>query len=376
MKAKLFLIFLLPIFFFFSCGNNQVSDKKEIKEAVVESVNEAQLLVEFVENTSNFINTKRAPTMITPEEVYENLGKYLVLDIRSQSLYETGHIDGAVHVKYSELYSFLKNDVAASRYPKIVLACNSGQSASYAASLLQLAGFANVYVLKWGMSSWAKQFAEKKWVKSVSEKYAKQLQTKGNAKGKKGGLPTLSTGKKQAYKILINRVQELLKVGFKKAAIKKDTVFANPEKFYTINYWPVDKYALGHIPGAVQYQPKKSLSTDKYLLTLPTNKPVVVYCFTGQHSAFVTAYLRLLGYDAYSLRYGANSFMNSTMKKGGKAWHGFDAKIHVKNYPLVAGALPSLHSTVAKSATNNAKTKSASPIRKKKKKKSEEEGGC
>jgi hypothetical protein len=40
---------------------------------------------------------------------------------------------------------------------------------------------------------------------------------------------------------------------------------------------------------------------------------VVIYCGTGHNSGFVTAYLRLFGYDAYTLKYGNNGFMYDLM---------------------------------------------------------------
>jgi rhodanese-related sulfurtransferase len=49
------------------------------------------------------------------------------------------------------------------------------------------------------------------------------------------------------------------------------------------------------------------------LKTLPTDKPVVVYCYTGQTSAFMAAYLRLLGYDAKSLKFGTNGMIYDKM---------------------------------------------------------------
>ena len=44
--------------------------------------------------------------------------------------------------------------------------------------------------------------------------------------------------------------------------------------------------------------------------SIQTNNPaedVVTYCYTGQTSAVVTAYLRVLGYEAFSLVYGMNA---------------------------------------------------------------------
>ena len=39
-----------------------------------------------------------------------------------------------------------------------------------------------------------------------------------------------------------------------------------------------------------------------------------------------------LGYDAYNLGYGANSYMNANLNS--KGWNGFSAK-EINNYPVV-----------------------------------------
>lgn len=66
-------------------------------------------------------------------------------------------------------------------------------------------------------------------------------------------------------------------------------------------------YALGHIPGAVNIS-VKDLFTKETLSKLPPDKQIVVYCYTGQTSAQVVAALNMLGYDAYSLKFGMPSW--------------------------------------------------------------------
>jgi rhodanese-related sulfurtransferase len=66
--------------------------------------------------------------------------------------------------------------------------------------------------------------------------------------------------------------------------------------------------------------------------TLPTNQTIVVYCYTGQTSSFVAAYLRLLGYDAKSLSFGANAMIYDTMP-GTK----FVPATEIKGYPYATG---------------------------------------
>ncbi len=141
------------------------------------------------------------------------------------------------------------------------------------------------------------------------------METKENPKNQSGEYPKLYTGEKDPKQILLKQAEMITSDPFKSILVSADEVFTNPDKYYIINYWPKEKYDTGHIPGAVQYTPKKSLSTDKFLNTLPNDKPIVIYCYTGQHASMVTAYLKLLGYDARVLKYGANSFMHSKLVK-------------------------------------------------------------
>jgi len=68
----------------------------------------------------------------------------------------------------------------------------------------------------------------------------------------------------------------------------------------------------------MQYTPKEAIAYDVDLTTLPTDKTVVVYCWTGQTSAFLTAYLRILGYNAKSLVFGANGMIYNDLQ--GHKW--------------------------------------------------------
>jgi len=68
----------------------------------------------------------------------------------------------------------------------------------------------------------------------------------------------------------------------------------------------------------MQYTPNVDLALDEALKTLPTDKTIVVYCYTGQNSARIATYLRVLGYDAKSLKFGANGMIHDEME--GHTW--------------------------------------------------------
>ena len=73
-------------------------------------------------------------------------------------------------------------------------------------------------------------------------------------------------------------------------------------------------YPSGHIPGAVNIG-AKALFTAENLATLPTDKQIVTYCYTGQTSAQIACYLQMLGYNAKSLMFGQNGFGYTTLTK-------------------------------------------------------------
>ncbi|HOQ49725.1 MAG TPA: rhodanese-like domain-containing protein, partial [Candidatus Kapabacteria bacterium] len=203
-------------------------------------------------------------------------------------------------------------------YEDVVLVCYSGQSAGYATSLLRLLGYNNVKSMKFGMSSWHDDFATnyKNVVANGNSRVAQFTSTETPKPTTKNPLPTLNTGKKTGKEILEERVKFLFEKGFTSGTgsdavgITNGDVFNNLTNFFIVNYWPAAHYAdPGHIPGAMQYTPKESLKSTKDLLTLPTNKTIVVYCYTGQTSAYVSAFLRVLGYDAKSLLYGCTGMI-------------------------------------------------------------------
>ncbi len=306
--------------------------KSNAQQNIEKPLSEFELVVNYLESNGDFTNTK-APALILADEIKENLknDKYLVVDIRSESWFEYGHIKNAKNVKAAELLNYFENEINPENFDKITIVCYSGQSAAYFTSLLRIAGYNNVFNLKWGMSSWAEEFATNIWLKNSKNTYANKLELTSNPKPKKGEFPILKTGKQTAKEILNVRLKEVFTKPYKEYYVKADTVFKNTDAYFIVNYVNEEKYNLGHIKGSIRYQPKSSLSSSGSLYTLPTNKKVLVSCMTGQSAAYIVAYLNILGYDVANLAYGANSYMNATLIE--KEWNGFTENA-IKNYPV------------------------------------------
>lgn len=319
------LLFVLAFSFslvFSKCNSDAKSDEKKQEVVEVKKAN-AELLLEKIVANGDLINNPKVPTLISAADVNkEPAGNFHVIDIRDGKAFSEGHVPGAVNIKMNELIDYMKS-IQGQSFSKIVIACYTGQTASYAASILQMMGYDNVFALKYGMCSWNEKFSDR-WVKNATNKLGEKLSTTPTPKNEKTQLPNFNTLKQSATDIMMERAALVMNEGFAKGAIDLDEIIANPGGYYIVNYWPAALYNLGHLEGAVQYTPKASLGLTSDLLTLPTDKTIVVYCFTGQHSAFVAAYLRMLGYDAKTLKYGANGFMHGVMKENEEIGHAFN----------------------------------------------------
>ena len=296
--------------------------------------NEFETLLSFLEANRDFINTDAAPALVPADEVKKNSKnpKYHIIDIRTATWFEYGHVKNAANVQPADLLNHFQNSITPSEYDKIVLICYSGQSAAYFSGLLRIAGYDNVYSMNWGMSSWRVDFAENSWLKNTSDDFNAKLETSSNEKAAKGAAPAISTGKTEGEAILTARLEKAFATPYKESIVKASAVFEQPNDYYIIDYNGADRYALGHIPQAVQYNPNGSLSSTTDLLSIPTDKKVLVYGPTGQETAYVVAYLNILGYDAGNLAYGGNSFMHQTLKDNN--WEAFTKK-EVNMFPVI-----------------------------------------
>jgi rhodanese-related sulfurtransferase len=333
------LSLILFTFILSACsGNRETNPAPEIKPAEPVVIgNETSLFLKDLEENGDYVNSREFPSLIKASVVFENLdGNMHVIDIRAPESYKTGHIEGAVNKKFEDLPMYFETGIKPFSYDKIILVSEDGQVASYTAALLRLMGYGNVFALRWGMSSWNRTFAEKGWLKAVSGKFENKLDTQVIEMPAAWGMPELKTGMSTGEEIGKARFREVFSEGSGDVMIAAEEVFADPSRYYIINYERKDKYEDGHIPGAIRYKPDAMLGIVSEMATLPSDKEIVVYCGTGHNSGFVTAYLRLFGYKAKTLSYGNNGFMYDKMvtQKDALSWLPFTAS-EVHDYPVV-----------------------------------------
>lgn len=319
MKKFNYLVISAFLALLVSCKDNKttavIEEVSESKPAViVETDKETKLLLQDLKDNGDYVNSNNFPSLIKASIVHEELeGNNLIIDIRSADKYSTGHIKGAVNKRFEDLPGYFESGIRPFEYDKIIIVCDDGSVSSYTTSLLRLMGYGNVYSMRWGMSSWNKEFANEGWLANISGKYETQLEKTVHERVPGPTMPVLGTGAETGQEIASARFKKLFDEGTGNVIISADEVFTDPDKYYVINFERKDKYEDGHIPGAVRYKPESTLGFVDEMASIPSGKTVVVYCGTGHNSGFATAYLRLFGYDARTLRYGNNSFMHDKM---------------------------------------------------------------
>jgi len=317
-RLSFYALFLTLIAIFAAGCNGKKSEKKQetIKEVAAAPVigQETLLLLKDLEANGDYVNSQYFPSLIKASVVNNEFGKNnLIVDLRSPELFSEGHIKGAVNINFSELPGYFETGIKPFEFDKIIIVCEDGQVSSYTTALLRMMGYGNIFAMRWGMCGWNRSYAEEGWLKGASGKYEDRLETTTTETPKPEGMPELKTGFTTGKEIGDARFKSLFAAGTGDILITADEIFSDPGKYFVINLERKDKYDAGHIAGAVRYKPESTLGFTDMMSTIPYDRTVVIYCGTGHNSGFATAFLRLFGYDARTLKYGNNSFMYDKM---------------------------------------------------------------
>jgi rhodanese-related sulfurtransferase len=256
-----------------------------------------------------------------------NVSAKYVIDIRTADEFASGHIADAHRIDLKDILT-----EAAKADKPILVVCKSGQTATHAVALLRLSGFADAVALKWGMSGWNSTLDI--WtsnIGSIAEGSANWT-TDAAPANLTYESPKFSSADTIPANILKARVAAVLEEGFK--SVTPADVLANPANFFVNNYFNETDYAgFGHVKGAYRINPL--LVGEGQVNYLDPSKEVVTYCYTGQTSGAITAYLRVIGYNAKSIMWGMNKFNNASTAWGESVnkWKPAMAK----NLPIVTG---------------------------------------
>lgn len=329
MKNQMSYVLALLVLGLF-CLNSCKDDSGEVK------IDTTQILMDHLTDIdmdlNHVIKNSAGQKFVMGAPADGNLSSKYIIDIRSSADFSAGHISGAHNAAFS---SILDEAANASGTP-ILVVCYTGQTACYATSLLRLYGYEDAQALKWGMSGWSA--TTDKWSPAISSiADGHNNWSYGNAPDKMTySNPEFTTTASAGAAILKERVEYVVAQGFKTAAANE--VLETPTNYFVNNYFSGTDYtAFGHIDGAQRLLPlliEPLESGDAVMNNIDPSRKIVTYCYTGQTSAVITAYLRVLGYDAYSLTFGMNKLFNSEDSWTTNQWGGDS---NSKDLPLTSG---------------------------------------
>ena len=120
---------------------------------------------------------------------------------------------------------------------------------------------------------------------------------------------------------------------------------------YILSVRSAEHYAIGHVPGAANI-PWRMVADEGALADVPTDKQVVVYCYTGHTAGVATCILGALGYDAVNMKFGMGAWTRDETIRAAAA---FDDAVDSHDYATettdnpgsATNALPTLNVTTS-----------------------------
>ncbi|MCT4542245.1 MAG: rhodanese-like domain-containing protein [Vallitalea sp.] len=223
----------------------------------------------------------------------------IILDIRSDKDYKKGHVKGAINVPWGP--AIAENLTKISQDKDVYVYCYSGQTAGQAVMTLNLAGIKAKSVnlgFNFGIS-------KVEGYEDVKEETVNEFGT---------DTYDVPSEVQTALTNYYNGLADVKDTKFKNYKVSEDNLKAmidSKEDFYLLSIRSEKDYNEGHIEGANNIPWGAGMETK--FSTLPKDKKVVVYCYTGQTAGQTVAALRLLGYDAVSLNGGMGMSANAPL---------------------------------------------------------------
>jgi len=322
--SLLFVAAFVPLFVFTSCRKDDDDDPA--------AKTDYETLTEYLVANDMDLPDVLASWIVgrpaTLADVPAFLDTYDILDIRGATDFAEGHIDGAINATLANLL-----DKASATTKPILVVCYTGQTAAHAVVALHLSGYDDSVLLKFGMDGWNTTLASSgKWAANSGD--TNGVIGIGHANWTKpAAIATNATFDDVEFNatatdgagILAERVDYMLANGFK--GVASSAVLTTPSDYFINNYWDEPDVTLyGHIDTAYRIKPLSIENGE--VNNLNPDEQVVTYCWTGQTSSMVTAYLTVIGYDAASLKFGVNSMIYTDLA-------GHKYSVPPVDYPIV-----------------------------------------
>ncbi len=252
-------------------------------------------VVALYQNMPDHINMISSADFMALYEAGESM---TLIDMRSADDYAKGHLKGAISMPWgmavAENVAQIPDDVPVFIY------CYTGQTAGQALVTLNLSGLETRSIsLGWNFGL------------SKLDGFDAHVSTDVEA------LPNANRSLSKGIELAINQYYEKLEAAKETSYVNnivteetlKDMLESDDQVFTLVSTRRPDDYASGHIETAINIPFGKDMVEP--LMALPRTEKTILYCYTGQTAGQATAMMRLLGYDAASLRGGMGTAANA-----------------------------------------------------------------
>lgn len=292
------------------------------------------------------------PVITTAKSIFDNYydgdatNDPVVISVRATTDYEVAHVPTAINIPWKTVAD--DASLALLGTPgakKFVDYCYTGHTGGIAGAVLSLLGYPTAN-MKYGFASWTSD-AAKRGAGAVNPDNLTNdftIETTDNPATGDFTVPWLEYDN-------VTTADEAVKAAAKgylsnaemKPTYAAKTLFDNlndgdaTNDPFIISVRSAAHYALGHIPGAINI-PWKEIAKPENLKKIPTDREIVIYCYTGHTGAIATAMLGVLGYHKVkNLKYG---FHGWTLDATARAIAPFDATTDVNDFATVSGSTP------------------------------------
>ncbi|MBN1837620.1 MAG: sulfurtransferase, partial [Spirochaetales bacterium] len=222
-----------------------------------------------------------------------------LIDIRSAADYAKGHLKGAVNLPWGSP-ALVNNLKYLPHEGQVFVYCYTGQTAGQTVGAMNVAGIP-AQSIRFG---WNLGISKVEGVDKVTTTAPAEL----NKSRTYEVVPALEAAYKAYFNDMAGKAGTRFANNIIAEAEAKKILDAKDRNVTFVSIRQAKDYAAGHIPGAVNIPWGKGM--HEMFSTLPARNTLIVYCYTGQTAGQAVATLRLLGYDAVSLRGGFGTAAN------------------------------------------------------------------
>lgn len=282
MKKNLSLLLMIVSLVMFSCA------QKETQEPAKAAVVEKTIDTVAVAAEAYFADFPGA-RIIPADKVFAAMDAnedFLILDIRQADVYAEGHLKGAVNAPWgpalADSLSWLPDDMP------VYVNCYTGQTAGQAVAALNVAGI-QAQSIKYG---WNLGIAKTEGFEAYT---TTDVAMSPDASGVKYDAQ-IKTAVESYFKAIPETGNNII------SSAKLKELMDAEEEMTIVSIRQTDAFAEGHIEGAINIPFKAGMQES--FSQLPKDEKVYVYCYSGQTAGQTVGILRLLGYDAISVKSG------------------------------------------------------------------------